>query len=304
MVIRFAGQPIRKSQLSNQFTNSWFRAGTKKPGPRIVDEFEGIQDSGFVLLDDDKTTATFAPISVLDHLQSYTVTLTSGIKDLAGNRLNSEKWSFTTEGQSSGSGGGGSTTGASDLGIKTAPGGEVGVLKEAAQYEEDSKLLDRLLPILYKKIDMNQLVAKADGKKLLEKVLPYLDVKLVIREQKGAIKKVDVEGLVHDNPYVYTECNQNEVVVGGGYSLTETTSSAEDYDNIPIQGRTVGNGWIVYAGFNDDGTLQGFAQCATLELGVKGGPEGSLIKGGSVDTTSDLGIQTNKETGILKELIP
>jgi hypothetical protein len=43
-----------------------------------------------VLLDNDKTTATFAPISVLDPLQSYTVTLTSGIKDLAGNRLNSE----------------------------------------------------------------------------------------------------------------------------------------------------------------------------------------------------------------------
>jgi hypothetical protein len=41
-----------------------------------------------------------------------------------------------------------------------------------------------------------------------------------------------------------------------------------------------------------------------LELRVKGSPEGSLIKGGSVDTTGDLGIQTNKETGILKEPTP
>ena len=164
--------------------------------------------------------------------------------------------------------------------------------------------LDRLLPILYKKIDINTIIAKADGKKLLEKVLPYLDVKLVIREQEGAIKKVDVEGLIEDQPFVHAECNQNEVAVGGGYSLTESTFSTEDYDNIPIQGRMNGNGWTVYAGFNDDGTLQGFAQCATLELRVKGSPEGSLIKGGSVDTTGDLGIQTNKETGILKEPTP
>jgi hypothetical protein len=113
--------------------------------------------------------------------------------------------------------------------------------------------LDRLLPILYKKIDINTIIAKADGKKLLEKVLPYLDVKLVIREQEGAIKKVDVEGLIEDQPFVHAECNQNEVAVGGGYSLTESTFSTEDYDNIPIQGRMNGNGWTVYAGFNDDG---------------------------------------------------
>jgi hypothetical protein len=69
----------------------------------------------------------------------------------------------------------------------------------------------RLLQILYKKIDINTIIAKADGKKLLEKVLPYLDVKLVIREQEGAIKKVDVEGLIEDQPFVHAECNQNEV---------------------------------------------------------------------------------------------
>lgn len=280
-------EPVKKSSVSD----STFML------KNIFDESE---IPGLVLLDDTKTTATFAPTLVLGNLQSYTVTLTSGIKDLAGNSLNPENWSFTTEGQSSGSSSSGSSSNtAGELGIKTAPGGEVGVLKEAAQYEEDSKLLDRLLPILYKKIDINTIIAKADGKKLLEKVLPYLDIIVITRQQDGNTIKKKSFGLFHGDDTaesVKADCNQDEVLTGGGFRVTGGSTMIES-------GRGVGttNTWVVFALMeSEQSTLQAYAQCMKVELGLKVSTGGNIVAGKS----SNLGVITKPGTDVIKEPVP
>ena len=224
---------------------------------------------GLVSLDSDKTTATFTPISALSPLQSYTVTLTSGIKDLAENRLNSEKWSFTTEGNPSVIDGG-STTVTSDLENKTAPRGDGGILVDAAQYEEDSKLLDRLLPILYQKIDINTIIAKADGKKLLEKVLPYLEVKVTASVQPGYIQIPHGSDIMGN----MAACSTGEVLIGGGYALRG--DAAFHGDAIPMESfpSTYGKQYywhiVDYFGGKYEGTQQAYALCMKVKAGIMG----------------------------------
>jgi len=252
---------------------------------------------GLVLLDSDKTTATFTPTSALSPLQSYTVTLTSGIRDLAGNRLNSEKWSFTTEENPSASDGASSTTtGASDLENKTAPGGGVGILNETAQNEEDSKLLDRLLPILYQKIDINTIIAKADGKKLLEKVLPYLDVNVTTRVQKSGIKNIEppptLKAGVRMSQRIEVKCGQDEFIVSGGYEM-RSGGLAIAKASVPWKD---GNEWILNTEFDSPGTYQGYAICMKVKVGIMG----EVTPGKS----GNLGILTKPGGGILKGLGP
>lgn len=264
---------------------------------------------GSVSLSSDGKAATLDPTSDLAPLQSYTVSLTSGVKDLAGNSLNSENWSFTTEGQSSGGSGGNTSSGGSTSSTASDPdvlrgSGEIDILQEAAQFEADSKLLDRLLPILYKKIDMNALIANADGKKLLEKVLPYLDVKVIVREQVGAKKSVQVSGFTTAYATSTAQCNQDEVSTGGGYELvsigaTTGTDNVHSRDNMP----SGPNSWFVQALFDGDGQIQAFAQCMKVEVGIKGA-EGLTTRSGTIDTSSDLGIKTSENLDILKQPVP
>lgn len=43
-------------------------------------------------------TATFTPLADLDYDTAYTATITTGVKDLAGNAIEADYvWSFTTE---------------------------------------------------------------------------------------------------------------------------------------------------------------------------------------------------------------
>lgn len=156
-----------------------------------------------------------------------------------------------------------------DLGIKTAPGGEVGVLKEAAQYEEDNKLVDRLLPILYKKISTNQ---------LLEKIFPYLDTKVIIRDQAAEERNVGVFGVdnVVESP---VWCNEDEVIINGGYHLGGPAPYRGN--TIPVENKIDFTHRTVSAFFDGDGTIQAWAQCMKVELGMKGSSTGNVISGTS-----------------------
>ena len=175
-----------------------------------------------------------------------------------------------------------------DLGLKIAPGGEVGILKEAAPYEADNKLVDRLLPVLYKKISANQ---------LLEKIFPYLDTKIMIRDQTAEERNVGVFGVdnVVESP---VWCNENEVIINGGYHLG---GPAPYHGNtIPVENRIDITHRTVSAFFDGDGTIQAWAQCMKVELGMKGSSTGNVISG----TSSDLGIKTKSGSDTIKETVP
>ena len=65
----------------------------------------GTSIAGSLALSSDAKTATFKPSSSLGFSTSYTATITTGVKDKAGNAMTGAKsWSFTTVGQSTSSG--------------------------------------------------------------------------------------------------------------------------------------------------------------------------------------------------------
>lgn len=127
-------------------------------------------------------------------------------------------------GNSEGSGGG------AILGdIKTSPT-EKDVLKDAAQYVEDEKLVDRILPIILSKIDKRQLAST---------VLPYLDLQISIRVGEGEKKTAEGDTLL--NIVTKRSCAAEEILISGGFQ----TSGASIYYN------TVANGqWNTYASHN------------------------------------------------------
>jgi hypothetical protein len=186
-----------------------------------------------------------------------------------------------------------------DAGNKTAPGGEGGILMDPAQYEEDSKLLDRLLPILYQKIDINTIIAKADGKKLLEKVLPYLDVKVTTRVQQGPIQTAREFKLMGN----LAGCSKDEVLIGGGYWLRG--DAAFHGDAMPMASLPNTSGyqhiWYIVDYFSGkyEGTQQAYALCMKVKVGIMGeviAGKSKVIPGKS----RDLGIITEPGDNIMK----
>jgi hypothetical protein len=64
--------------------------------------------TGTVTYDANTTTATFAPSSKLDYETTYIATITTAVRDLAGNPMLADfTWSFTTKSEQKNSGGSG-----------------------------------------------------------------------------------------------------------------------------------------------------------------------------------------------------
>ncbi|MEA2076075.1 MAG: CARDB domain-containing protein, partial [Euryarchaeota archaeon] len=63
---------------------------------KIVANSTGISVTGDIIYDN-RTTVTFNPVSWLDYNETYNVTITTGVQDLAGNNMSSDAcWHFTT----------------------------------------------------------------------------------------------------------------------------------------------------------------------------------------------------------------
>ena len=115
---------------------------------------------------------------------------------------------------------------------------------------------------------MKTLIAKADGRQLLEKVMPYLDIRLSSRDQDSPKSTVTISGLA-GYTHIKTQtarCSEGEIISGGGYELS---SGALD-QNIPsYSSPTSDTTWRVQGDFSVDGSLQAFAQCMKVEVGIK-----------------------------------
>ena len=109
-------------------------------------------------------------------------------------------------------GGGGNPGGSGGSGggilddIKTSPT-EKDVLRDAAQYVEDEKLVDRILPIILSKMDKRQLAAT---------VLPYLDFtpNIYAKDAQAGLNSAG-DGVVT------ADCDAGDIAIsgGGGYSV-------------------------------------------------------------------------------------
>lgn len=255
---------------------------------------------GSISLSTDGTTVIFTPASALAGSSIYTATI-SDVKDLAGNTMNfASPWSFTTESEVSspsqtppsppqqpspstpsnpnggGSSGGGGNSGSSSGGpgggvlgdIKTSPT-EKDVLKDAAQYVEDEKMVDRILPIILSKMDKRQLATT---------VLPYLDLQVSVRIGEGETK--NAEGDTPRNIVTRGSCAGDEILIGGGF---QASGASKIYYN------TIDNGqWRTYASHNPvdlpsstSSTVASYPICLKAELVPKDPNAPTLANGGS-----------------------
>ena len=250
------------------------------------------QVSGIVSLSADDKTAIFTP-NALSPSTSYKVTVSTGVKDLAGNSMTSdENWTFTT--MSGGSGSGSGNTGFENLGdilgltlpnanldaAKATPANnnnssDFGVINKDVitlpkgeayiQLLNDAELVDRILPLIVEKIDVNTLISRADGRKLLEKVLPYVDVKISASQQPGPKSTIDVTGIAKNLHRQHANCNLGETLVGGGYEIASSGLGA----NTPTTSWRNGGEWSVIGDFSVDGSIQAYAECLSVEVGIK-----------------------------------
>jgi hypothetical protein len=217
-----------------------------------------------VSLSVDGTIATLTPTAPLSPSTSYKATVTTGLKDLAGNKIASdETWTFTT--------GEGAPTSSNNPNPEATSSLDNGQISKQTsdivmQSMQDDQLVERIFPLIVNKLDGATILKKVDGQQLLEKVLPYLDIKLVGREQLGTTSIVKVSGLATNfkPAQSHAECNGDEIASGGGFDTTGFISKSA----------RSANGWYAMAGSeHNDFQLQDNVQCIKIEVGIK--PTGS-----------------------------
>jgi hypothetical protein len=211
-----------------------------------------------VSLSVDGTIATLTPTAPLSPSTSYKATVTTGLKDLAGNKIASdETWTFTT--------GEGAPTSSNNPNPEATSSLDNGQISKQTsdivmQSMQDDQLVERIFPLIVNKLDGATILKKVDGQQLLEKVLPYLDIKLVGREQLGSKKIVDVSGILSKYADSIANCNDDEIVSGGGFFTTGDVSASNHFS---------ANGWHVTAHAATDFTVEGNVQCIKIEVGTK-----------------------------------
>jgi hypothetical protein len=131
----------------------------------------------------------------------------------------------------------------------------------ASQALADKQLLDRLFP---------QIIKRMDGKTLAAKVLPYLDLKMVVTERPGQTNTVKVGNLAHNFgiPKVSARCAPGEIVVSGGFE-NRLSPGTEVRDLYSRKSSPTENQWTVSSIFYGDGQLLSFADCLNVELTLK-----------------------------------
>ena len=233
--------------------NEPVQKATIGPSTFLVKIPDGSMVSGVVSLSTDGKTAIFTP-ALLHPSTQYKVTISTGVKDLAGNTMASpENWSFTTIKDDTSSPNAGNQNVGDSIGLTVSnpnldatkasgslSGGSVGsapsgsgssgstssgVINDAITQQQgksyiqilnDVELVDCILPLIVQKIDMKTLIAKADGRQLLEKVMPYLDIRLSSKDQASAISTVDISGLAGYSTVKSqtARCSEGEIISG------------------------------------------------------------------------------------------
>ena len=145
----------------------------------------------------------------------------------------------------------------------------------AGQYMADTELVDRIMPLIVKriddktlaqKIDVATLLQKIDAKTLAAKVLPYLDIKVVVTDRPGQTSIVKIGTLnTRAVGQTFAGCNQDETVVSGGFYNEVPQNSEAD----PLIFEKVQNQWKTAILFTEDGKVHSYANCLKVGLGLK-----------------------------------
>jgi hypothetical protein len=134
----------------------------------------------------------------------------------------------------------------------------------AVQALADKQLLDRLFP---------QIIKRMDGKTLATKVLPYLDITASVSPRQGTPSTLNVNDVARDLGLTGAEargstakCNDGEIAVSGGFSFR---SDPEDSYVTADHRSSQENGWYSGAMMGDNGKIQAFVTCLTINVALK-----------------------------------
>jgi hypothetical protein len=128
--------------------------------------------------------------------------------------------------------------------------------KSLDQAMSDKQLLDRLMPLI---------INRLDSKMLAEKILPHLDLKVVLTQRPGqAVRVVDESAFIK----AQARCLPGETAVSAGFyhglrgSYPYVTKFEREVD--------VPNVWTIISFIDGSGgILHTYAECLTVELALK-----------------------------------
>ena len=128
--------------------------------------------------------------------------------------------------------------------------------------QQEKELADRLLPHIIQRIDGQTLLQKLDAKTLAAKVLPFLDVKVVITERPGQTSPTKM-GAVNIQ-FATPKCSGAETAVSAGFTHQVTG----DLSLMHFKREPNTNAWQI-ATIIDDGRLNSFVECLRVGLALK-----------------------------------
>jgi hypothetical protein len=138
---------------------------------------------------------------------------------------------------------------------------------------KDTALVNRIFPLILKKLDSaallkivdgKQLLEKLDGKQLLEKVLPYLEVKPIVTHIEGeSVSKVKAPTLGSAVFAMRASCPEG-TAVSGGYNLDSGATAVSD----ELKGETYQVIVSQESSFEYSNSHAAI-ECLNLEVGVK-----------------------------------
>jgi hypothetical protein len=141
--------------------------------------------------------------------------------------------------------------------------------EKSSQVMADKLLLDRLFPQIIKRIDGNTLLQKFDGKLLAQKVFPYLDVNVILKQRPGQIAERKAGFLAAGGAaWGKAVCNPGETAVSAGF--THELRGDTDQSIFTVRRNDPNsNAWDITTGLDGSGRLLTYAECLTVELTLK-----------------------------------
>jgi hypothetical protein len=137
--------------------------------------------------------------------------------------------------------------------------------KSLEQAMSDTQLLDRLMPLI---------INRLDSKMLAQKVLPHLDLNVVLTPRKGASHEVTVSGpIAQRTVHTGANCAPDEIAVSGGWEgFSLGNIDIEQFlqsQYVKPQQPDFPYDWIMSMGFKENGHIAAIANCLSVELGFK-----------------------------------
>lgn len=136
----------------------------------------------------------------------------------------------------------------------------------------DNGLAEKILPLMINRIDSSTILENVNGRELLTKIFPYLDVKVTITPRVGESGRLnEIPSTGSSTVHSIARCQPGEIPVSGGYFIYNQNHPFWEMLHVPRPDEKVlpADGWYVASLFTKPGSIQSVANCLDFEIGIK-----------------------------------